>query len=1088
MFSALPLPARIASTVTTSLFTLVLAAALAPSLKAQDDPGKPPAYVDDWTHHRLVYSNPGTREEAERKGRLDQWLKITGDTRFQLQQFKRSGGPRQVGGHLGDGGGLGLGWNHGGGGGRTPYKKFTDLMEKDWSTPLGSGATASQKGSFSATPSGTGSITIVNGANTLTLTTNASASSVSGAFYYPLISGSTITITSGTNTLSMTSAGTNYAMIGSEPGNNGGPTISTTTIAGQQYTWESNCGGASYCITRSGTLSTDATNLANAIGGNCGGYGTCNTNANVSAVASGAYVFLVNTSTINSQNLSASGASNVTFNSGTIPAASTNACSVGSGTFAPSTSANTLATNLKNALNLCPAGAGLGTTISSTNTVTVKASVLGGSTFSAFSVGGATLTTPVTLFAWNLPVTNGGPGSNACTTPYTAGTFAISTSTTTLAQNLSSVITTCNNGRTATGVTGSNIGNQVTLTSDSAGAAANDITLTSTLTGFTWTSSSLSGGATATVQPNASPAKYGPSLTTASCTADFVVYPTGQPGSATAASIIAYSNIYSSCGGNVPTTYWAFNTESGANTGYTVTTSPTLSYDGSKIAFVQSNGTASELVVLKWIGASGTLTAPTAPTISADIATCTAPCMTVTLLTNNDTYSSPYYAYYSVDDSILVGDDSGSLEEFNNVFSGAISGPQTINLGNTYPLASPVYDLVSGCVFVGDTRGYLYSVNSGTPGTVCTATSFSTRGHTELLSDGGAGGGIYDAPLVDSASGAVYAFVASSAASTTTVTANEGFHSTTLAGTGGAGGTFTTAEDGKAISGTNIPTGDTITATGVNTGTNRATLTTAANCFGGTCGPYTFTITIANGGFNSVDQFATGTIGAGSTTAVPVATQEVGTGGDGYPLFAGTLDNVYYGSTNEASPSGNLYVVGNTGVTTGATLYRLPITTGTLGTPSTAVTGLTPSGAGDYPWPSPLTEFCNGACTVAGGATTGGTDYIFFSVNQGNVPGLCTGGAGNTCIESYSVNSPATILIQGAQSYANPTTNGCWGTGGIVIDNDDTSTTGASEIYFISLAGATAGGGAGGGTATSTNCTTGGAPTINAIQAQQQNP
>jgi hypothetical protein len=79
-------------------------------------------------------------------------------------------------------------------------------------------------------------------------------------------------------------------------------------------------------------------------------------------------------------------------------------------------------------------------------------------------------------------------------------------------------------------------------------------------------------------------------------------------------------------------------------------------------------------------------------------------------------------------------------------------------------------------------------------------------------------------------------------------------------------------------------------------------------------------------------------------------------------------------------------------------------------------------------------------------------------------------------------------LIQGAQSYANPTTNGCWGTGGIVIDNDDTSTTGASEIYFISLAGATAGGGAGGGTATSTNCTTGGAPTINAIQAQQQNP
>ena len=738
------------------------------------------------------------------------------------------------------------------------------------------------------------------------------------------------------------------------------------------------------------------------------------------------------------------------------------------------------ATNLATAISLNSATLGL-TAASGTGTVTLTASTPGttGNT--------VTLADTLTGFSWTGAALAGGSDgatSGTATPPTFAYWSGASYTTPTLVA--SNIATAVNARPSLSGVlSATSSGNAVTFTA--AAAAGNSYTVTpSSFPAYSGTTT-LSGGATATVQPNASPAKYGPSLTTASCSDDFVVYPTGQPGSATAAGIIAYNNIYSSCGGNVPTTYWAFNTESGANTGYTATTSPTLSYDGTKVAFVQSNGSASQLVVLKWTAASGTLTAPTAPTLSGDIATCTAPCMTVTNLAHNDSYSSPFYVYYSTNDVLYVGDDSGNLEEFTGVFDGAISGATAI-LGHTNPLASPVYDPVSGCVFVGDTLGYLYSVNSGTPGTVCTSNAFSAGGRSELLSDGNAGSGIYDAPLVDSASGAVYAFVASNAASTTTVTANEAFLSATLTGTGGTGGTFTTAEDGKAITGTNanVPVNDTITATGVNTGSNTARLTTATTCgsFGG-CGPYTFTITLASGGFNTVDQFTTSTIGT-STTAAPVATQEVGTGGDGYPLFAGALDNVYYGSTNEAQPSGNLYVIGNTGVTTGATLYTLPIAAGVLGAPSAAVTGLTPNGTGDYPWPSPITEFCNGTCTVSAGATTVGTDYIFFSVNKGNVAGSCTGGA-TTCIESYRVNSPSTILREGAQNYPNPGTNGCFGTGGIVIDNDS-ATTGASEIYFISLNGATAGGGVGGGTATSSHCTTGGAPTILAIQAQQANP
>ena len=57
------------------------------------------------------------------------------------------------------------------------------------------------------------------------------------------------------------------------------------------------------------------------------------------------------------------------------------------------------------------------------------------------------------------------------------------------------------------------------------------------------------------------PAKFSFDSTTANCggTAqpDFVVFGTGVAGSPTQASIIAYDNLYSGCGGTVPSTFWA---------------------------------------------------------------------------------------------------------------------------------------------------------------------------------------------------------------------------------------------------------------------------------------------------------------------------------------------------------------------------------------------------------------------------------------------------------------------------------------------------------------------------------------------------
>src|ERR1017187_5329223 len=53
--------------------------------KQQDTP-----WVDDWTHHRLVFSNPGTASEALAQGRLEEWSRAVNNPRYRLQQLKRS--------------------------------------------------------------------------------------------------------------------------------------------------------------------------------------------------------------------------------------------------------------------------------------------------------------------------------------------------------------------------------------------------------------------------------------------------------------------------------------------------------------------------------------------------------------------------------------------------------------------------------------------------------------------------------------------------------------------------------------------------------------------------------------------------------------------------------------------------------------------------------------------------------------------------------------------------------------------------------------------------------------------------------------
>jgi len=191
-----------------------------------------------------------------------------------------------------------------------------------------------------------------------------------------------------------------------------------------------------------------------------------------------------------------------------------------------------------------------------------------------------------------------------------------------------------------------------------------------------------------------------PSVST-NCANNFVVYNTGLAGSSSQPTIIAYSNLYSSCSGSVPSVYWQYNTAypqgSATGDGSAITTSVVLSSTGAQLAFVQNNSSnVASLVLLKWQSSSSLVQMDTGTNnvTPSNYPTCTAPCMTRLSFNGsaNDTNSPPFYDY--ADDIMYVGDNSGKLHKFTGVFLGT---PAEVTV--LWPIAvssnvltGPVYD------------------------------------------------------------------------------------------------------------------------------------------------------------------------------------------------------------------------------------------------------------------------------------------------------------------------------------------------------------------------------------------------------------
>jgi len=307
------------------------------------------------------------------------------------------------------------------------------------------------------------------------------------------------------------------------------------------------------------------------------------------------------------------------------------------------------------------------------------------------------------------------------------------------------------------------------------------------------------------------------------CVTDFIVFPVNAVGSSSQPNIVGFNNLYSGTAGstgicNAPangrtsganddgvsaTTIWSYNVHAA---GGKVSTSPVLSIDGTKVAFVETKSTgAAHFHVLAWKNGD---------TLSANLQTVTSPVTINSFSTTqpaagsgaatdlalgttaDDTLSSPFFEYGR--DLAYVGNDAGTLYRIKNVFClfSACTG-----VGSPAPSLDAAWGtgggLATGCpgrltgsvvdgstdnVFVGCSDGKLYGF---------TDTGIALINSPLVVGDGSTTGGIVDPPVVDGVHGFVYAVSGNSAGGTSIlVQAKTADLSSKVTATLGTGGSF----------------------------------------------------------------------------------------------------------------------------------------------------------------------------------------------------------------------------------------------------------------------------------------------------------
>jgi hypothetical protein len=245
-------------------------------------------------------------------------------------------------------------------------------------------------------------------------------------------------------------------------------------------------------------------------------------------------------------------------------------------------------------------------------------------------------------------------------------------------------------------------------------------------------------------------------VTAANCATDFVVFGLNVAGSATQANLIGLKSLYSSpttpsplCGTS-PTFLFAYNISTIPNG--RIVTSPVLSLDGTKVAFIEtSTVSGTRQTIMHVVNIPTSNPGPGFPQGSSAASPVVPTGMTSLPLTviNADSRSSPWVEYAT--DTMYVAADDGMLYKIHPVFTGtpALAGsPWPLLIHATSQLTSPVIDDVSGNAFMGALNGRMYVVNVNTPAAV-TAIPIGAPGSFNA--------GVRDSPIIDSTAGTVLA-------------------------------------------------------------------------------------------------------------------------------------------------------------------------------------------------------------------------------------------------------------------------------------------------------------------------------------------
>lgn len=230
------------------------------------------------------------------------------------------------------------------------------------------------------------------------------------------------------------------------------------------------------------------------------------------------------------------------------------------------------------------------------------------------------------------------------------------------------------------------------------------------------------------------------------CTNDYVVFGLNNPGVSANGNLVAFNNLYVDstgdglCTGTAPNVLFDYNITTAASGTGRINTSPILSLDGTKIAFVESvPSTEAIFHVLTWTAGQGNLTTSVTPTAAQMTS------LTFSTL-KDDTTSAPWIDYSN--DTVYVGNDNGQVYKITGVFHGTptlAGGNWPVTVSTNLQLTPPVLDSGLGLLMVGSANGSLYQIDTATGLVVAT-----------LVVGVGPTDGIVAPPIVDLTNGTTF--------------------------------------------------------------------------------------------------------------------------------------------------------------------------------------------------------------------------------------------------------------------------------------------------------------------------------------------